>query len=77
MQNVRILCVVGLLINQLPLDDQLAIGVISTVTYHCVLLITCLNTLPNTKMILIGYTGLEIFQLTMFGVKLEVNNWRY
>lgn len=77
MQSVQNLCVVDLLINQLHLDDRPAIGVIITVIYHCVLLITCLNTFPGTRMNLIGYTGLEICQLTMFGAKLEVSNWRY
>ena len=75
MQSVGSLCVVGLRTILLHLDDRQATGAIICVICHCGLLTIYLNILLNIRMNLIGCIGLEICQLTMFGTKLEVNNW--
>ena len=77
MQSVGSLCVAVLQISQPHLADRLATGVITTVTCRYGLLIIYLNILHSTRMNLIGYTGLEICQRTMFGTKLKASRKRY
>ena len=73
MLSVGSLCVVDLLTNQV-LDGRRVTGATTIVTYHCALLIIYLNILSNIRMNLIGYIGLEICRLTMFGAKQDLNS---
>ena len=75
MQCVGSLCVVGHQTTLLHLDDRRDTGVIIRVICHCRLLTIYLNILLNIRMNLIGYIGLEICQLTMFGTRVEVTSW--